>query len=114
VTVRTEAEPLTVRLEPCGVVVGRVVDREGKPVPGERVSFNPGILKGPNRSDDAGRFRVELVAGRQYTLVLRRERLSFAIEPGCTRDLGDLLVGDRPAGKGRAPGANGLRQAPAP
>jgi hypothetical protein len=114
VTVRGEAGPLTVRLEPCGVVVGRVVDREGKPVPGERVGFSPGKLKGLDRTDDAGRFRVELVAGRKYLLILRGKRLSLEIEPGRTRDLGDLLVEDRPAGRRPAPGKNGMRQAPAP
>jgi RNA polymerase sigma factor (sigma-70 family) len=106
VTVRAEAGPLTVRLEPCGVVAGRVVDREGKPVPGERVYFSPGKVKGLDRTDDAGRFRVELVAGRQYTLMLRRKRWSLEIEPGRTRDLRDLLLEDRPAGQRRAPGEN--------
>jgi hypothetical protein len=106
VTVGAEEGPLTVRLEPCGVVVGRVVDREGKPVPGERIGFNPAKVKGSDRTDEAGRFRVELVGGRTYLLVLRRDRLPFEVEPGRTRNLGDLVVGDPPAGPRRAPGGD--------
>ena len=103
VTVRAEDGPLTVRLEPCAVVVGRVVDRAGKPVAGERVLFSPGKVKGPDRTDEAGRFRTELVAGRKYLLILRRRRLALEVEAGRTVDLGDLVAGDRPTIRRRVP-----------
>src|SRR5262249_19571550 len=47
-------EPLTVKLQPCGSVSGRIVDQDGQPVAG--VKTEGGL---PITTDKEGRFRVE-------------------------------------------------------
>ena len=75
VVVGDEPGPLTVRLQPWGVVTGRIVDDEGQPrTKLELVTllfdsdFVPdrGILHKPYRVDQDGRFRVALVPGLKY------------------------------------------------
>jgi hypothetical protein len=102
----TESGPATVRLQPWGVVTGRVVDEQGEPrsdveVSGmDRPRFDPvdgGVGPGVPVNED-GRFRIEgLVPGRPYTfrIVRRRYGLGTLVEgltvaPGETRELGDL------------------------
>jgi hypothetical protein len=99
-----ETTPLMVQLEPCGTVVGRVVDRGGTPVPGAKVSF--GRYAGSYtqgvaalETDGQGRFRVDLVPGPRYTFWEGPRRLlrnvgDVEVESGRSRDLGDLVVDD--------------------
>jgi RNA polymerase sigma factor (sigma-70 family) len=93
-----EREPLTIRLDPCGSVVGRMVDKGGKPVPGVTVPFVPSA-GGANVlavTDREGRFRAALVPGEKYSLgALGPRRLLRAVgavevESGRSTDLGDL------------------------
>src|SRR5262249_29985108 len=63
----TEKVPRTVRLERWGAVTGRLVDPEGRPLPGVRLRLSspplppPGVqaVGGDVQTDTAGRFRVE-------------------------------------------------------
>ncbi len=69
--VRGDAKgPLSVRLEPWGVVTGRLVTVEGAPRPGALLQIADWIV--PNaelQTDKDGRFRVEgLAPGVKYTL----------------------------------------------
>jgi hypothetical protein len=103
-------EPIEVRLEPRGVVTGRLVDSAGLP----RANFGMQpymILKNRLRhtqvphwqervfTDSAGRFLVEgLAPGRNYRLVYEdASSIQTAagvdvapLKPGETRDLGDI------------------------
>jgi beta-lactamase regulating signal transducer with metallopeptidase domain/protocatechuate 3,4-dioxygenase beta subunit len=104
--------PITMKLEPCGTVVGRLVEG-GRPLAGIEMSCPPsyedtkhesGSLPGGFRTDDNGRFRAEgLVPGRKYTLqVLAGPRRvtgrtvdvakDVVVAGGETRDLGDIQV----------------------
>jgi hypothetical protein len=105
-----EAEPYTVKLQPWGTITGRLVDAQGKPRPGVKLStsdwqtamINPafGVLSENLKTDRDGRFRVEgLVPGQEYSanavgpkaaeggfgVVIDR----VVLTPGETRDLGD-------------------------
>jgi RNA polymerase sigma factor (sigma-70 family) len=110
-TVRADdAEPLTVRLEPTGALVGRIVDAAGKPLPGHKVSaflaFNPEsykgvpaelrfnsqswrpLISGDSTTDVTGKFRIEgLVPGLKYLINVTN---GTELVPACTRD--DLTV----------------------
>ncbi len=91
-----ETEPLTVRLDPCGSVIGRMVDKRGQPVQGVPVYFKP--WDDMARSDSDGRFHMALVPDQKYSLFMFRHLLrdvgEFAVESDRSNDLGDLLLGD--------------------
>jgi RNA polymerase sigma factor (sigma-70 family) len=104
---------LTVKLQPCGSVSGRLVG-DGKPVPGFAVYVIGNALRifgeaggGYHRvtTDKEGRFRVEgLVAGQQYWVREISDRPSFprflksvVVECGKRKDLGDITL--EPAAK---------------
>jgi hypothetical protein len=94
-----QTEALTVRLEPCGVVLGRLVDRAGRPVPGAAPWFGrlDNGLDARAQTDAQGRFRADLVPGLKYRLLSSPARLSrdvgeLEVGPGQTKDLGDLPV----------------------
>jgi Carboxypeptidase regulatory-like domain len=97
-----QTDPLLhVRLEPCGSVTGRLVDKSGKPVSGVLVTFLRGTQWFASiETDLEGRFRTALVPGPKYSLALASERRLLAkvgelkVEAGGKRDLGDLTVGD--------------------
>ena len=92
-----QPEPLTVQLQPCGSLVGRLVNKSGKPLPDLYV--NPdgkdGCLFTLATTDRQGRFRVALVPGRKYWLQpLLRDGQAVEVNSGEVKDLGDLCVGN--------------------
>jgi RNA polymerase sigma factor (sigma-70 family) len=119
-----EAGPLTARLGPTGALAGRVIAGDGKPLAGVKVSvqvsfgtedlkdfpdvrFNypswSKLLNGEMTTDADGKFRVEgLVPNLKYHLEVTRgmdllpgyTREGLTVEPGKTKDLGELK--DRP------------------
>jgi RNA polymerase sigma factor (sigma-70 family) len=113
-----EKEPVTVKLQPWGVLTGRLVDGAGKPLPGIRVKWSypsfpePGIrpTESAVTTDKEGRFRLEgLLPGPKFGLTLSQGKPMDAnrsaealkgliLQPGETRDLGDVRVA--PAKKG--------------
>jgi hypothetical protein len=99
VTVRGgEPGPVCVRLEPCGEVTGRVVDRAG--IPARRITVY--FLRDDNgvplstRTDREGRFRMGLVAGQPYALssfCRLSGRVGVQVRSGLVEDLGDVTLG---------------------
>jgi RNA polymerase sigma factor (sigma-70 family) len=100
-----QSEPLKVELQPCGSVVGRIVDKDGKPVAGTVIyfcrrgygAFWPGGFQVKTGQD--GRFRAEgLVPTQKYTMTRYTTNLAdtlpseVTVEPGKTKELGDLAV----------------------
>ncbi|HMF15113.1 MAG TPA: hypothetical protein VKE94_22515, partial [Gemmataceae bacterium] len=93
--------PLTVKLEPCGIAMGRLVTEGGKPRPDVVLQVADGVL--PNaqfQTDKEGRFRIEgLAPGASYTLdVLHngksagRAFAGLKLKAGENKDLGDIQV----------------------
>jgi RNA polymerase sigma factor (sigma-70 family) len=95
-----ETKTLTVQLEPCSEVIGRVMNRAGRPVPGVRIGFHSEGkgLAAKAETDRQGRFRAALVPGLQYYwgLPTQRQRTIqvLTVESGKIKDLGDLLLDD--------------------
>jgi RNA polymerase sigma factor (sigma-70 family) len=115
-----EKGPVTVLMEPWGVLTGRLVDGDGKPVAGVRLGWHypsvtaPGLPPPaePFTTDAEGRFRVEgLAPGVKFEIPLQgdeKKAVTFSagealkgltIEAGQTRDLGDVRVKVTPAKK---------------
>jgi hypothetical protein len=99
VTVRgNAAQPVTVQLEPCGTVKGRLVDERGNPVPGVPVilSDDASPAYAMAQTDNLGRFQMALVPGPKYSWVrprrLPKELDTVQVGAGLVRDLGDLAV----------------------
>ncbi|MEX0679502.1 MAG: hypothetical protein WD063_20680 [Pirellulales bacterium] len=116
-----ETGPLSVRLEPWGTVMGRVLQSNGEPA--DKVTLlgalfsgqppaAPGLLPDPHnrQTDDEGRFKIGgLAAGIPYALSASRRGtiLGTVIEElqvaaGETKDLGDLTIhssSDKPKAK---------------
>ena len=108
-----ERGPLTIRLEPCGSLRGRLVDTGGLPQrevqmtcdrPGaeDNSRFQRGSLPGAIKTDRDGLFHVSgLVPGLRYTLSVWKGRM-VAGEPvkdvitksGEDKDLGDVKMGE--------------------
>jgi hypothetical protein len=96
-----ETGPLTVRLEPCGTVLGRMVDKDGRPVTGLMVCFvRRSSIDVLAETDRDGRFRAALVPGQRYSLKLSTLRLlvrdvgAVEVNSGGSNDLGDLPLTD--------------------
>src|SRR5262249_7840873 len=79
---RAASGPLTVKLQPCGSLAGRIVDQDGQPVAGLRIDLwgkGAGLIGGATFdgqvliTDKEGRFHAEgLVSGEQYWIELSR------------------------------------------
>jgi RNA polymerase sigma factor (sigma-70 family) len=97
-----QTEPLTVQLEPCGSLVGRLVDMGAKPISGQslHLSGKDGCLFTGAVTDHQGRFLAALVPGRKYWLTLLpprrllRDDQPVELRSVEVKDLGDLSVGD--------------------
>jgi protocatechuate 3,4-dioxygenase beta subunit len=110
-----EAGPLTVRLEPCGTLSGRVLDRGGLPLAGallrcnrpilfgeDGAEFDNGALPSSIRTDKDGRFRTSgLVPGLKYTMTAwkdgrfaGRAAADVIIRAGEVKELGDVKAED--------------------
>ncbi len=109
--------PYTVRMEPWGVVKGRVVDENGKPITATgpyAAALGSGTFTAhddpkigelpPTRCDNEGWFRIEpLVPGQRYTAEVYRD-FGFAgmafenlvVPPGEVKDLGSIRT-NKPA-----------------
>jgi RNA polymerase sigma factor (sigma-70 family) len=108
-----ETGPVTVRLEPWGVLTGRLVDGDGNPVAGIRLGWRypslpaPGLAPPaePFTTDAEGRFRIEgLAPGLKFEITLShnaKKGTAFsagealkgqAVEPGQAKELGDVRV----------------------
>jgi RNA polymerase sigma factor (sigma-70 family) len=109
-----EPEPVTVRLQPCAAVTGRVVTDDGQPVAGVRAEYSfPGhafitrntalaFWEPPIHTDAAGRFRLDgIPPGVQVRIGLERGRRSvqvpdslnkLTLKPGEVKELGEFKV----------------------
>jgi RNA polymerase sigma factor (sigma-70 family) len=116
-----ETGPLLVRLGPWGALTGRLVDEQGKPMPGVPVRLHypelpqPGMLGQGTEfpTDNQGRFRVEgLLPDHKHGLALvgdaRRalapaaadQLTNLSISAGEVKDLGDIKVKVTPLPEG--------------
>jgi protocatechuate 3,4-dioxygenase beta subunit len=95
------AGPLTVKLQPCGSVSGRIVDQDGQPVAGMRTRGRVGNLSARSlevTTDTEGRFHAEgLVPGLEYWIIQPNKAAvtllaRVTVEPGKHKDLGDLQL----------------------
>jgi hypothetical protein len=95
-----QTEPLEVRLDPCGTISGRLVDKNGQPVPNKYLrSLCDSVIS----TDQTGRFAEVLVPRARYSLgrLFQCETATLldeiVLNPGQIRDLGDVSrdVGQR-------------------
>jgi BlaR1 peptidase M56 len=108
-----ESGPVTVKLERCGTLTGRLIGDDGLPRTRVYISsdrpynegesrFEKGSLPDGTRTEQDGRFRLTgLVPGMKYSLNVWRDDTIFAqpvkdviTKAGETRDLGDVKWGD--------------------
>jgi RNA polymerase sigma factor (sigma-70 family) len=99
-----EEKPLTVRLQPCGIVTGRILDSKGHPYPewsiyGQSESKYMSITTGrwwelyvSGRTDKEGRFRIDLIPDVKYHIPIGAQNHVSTLKPGETKDLGDIKV----------------------
>jgi hypothetical protein len=102
----TQKEPLAIKLQPLGSASGRIVDRDGQPVPGLTFDLYRSRLLGPGgvrvQSDKDGRFRAEgLVPGQKYMLSPANRSMSLrlpggaftiVVESGRDKNVGDVTA----------------------
>jgi protocatechuate 3,4-dioxygenase beta subunit len=101
-----ETKPLAVQLEPCGTVVGRILDKAGKPMPGVNVGFLRHadyytLTVSAAATDANGRFHLEgLVPGPKYSFTHNSSRRllkdvgEMQVESGRSKNMGDLALGN--------------------
>ena len=93
-----EQDSITVTLQPCGTLVGRLVDTEGRPKPNARMVV---VIRGERipvgheniQTDAEGRFRTTgLIPGLKYAVVGERSELvhDISVRIGEVKDLGEL------------------------
>jgi hypothetical protein len=100
-----EPKPLTIQLEPCGSVTGRLLDAGGKPWPNMEVlgrsetsymSVTTLIwwyTSVSARTDGDGRFRVDgLIPKVKYNFSAGEKGFSLTLGPGESKDVGPLKV----------------------
>jgi hypothetical protein len=97
---------LLVKLQPCGSLSGRIVDKDGQPVVGLHGQLVPGFLKGEKfTTDKEGRYRVEgLVPGLRYSIgweikdgrlvVSVQDKDGAVVESGKNKNLSDFQVAE--------------------
>jgi len=98
-----ESKPLSVRLQPCGCVTGRVFDARGNPWPGlgiygksETKYMSITTLRWWSHYVSActgadGRFRMEgLIPGVEYRISVGEHRYSVTLASGEAKELGDV------------------------
>jgi RNA polymerase sigma factor (sigma-70 family) len=94
-----EKGPLSLRLQPWGILIGRLITDQGEPLAGANVGC--GALGAKTGKD--GRFRIEgLAAGLKYDLFISKDFYvrevvggrpkGLTIKAGDTRDLGELRI----------------------
>jgi len=98
-----EPGPLVAKLRPWGTASGRLVDRAGRPRAGVALGTRPFAQAFPKdvTTDSSGRFTfVGLVPEQEYDIKLVPQNVSapsvsvggpHAVEPGETKDLGDVM-----------------------
>jgi BlaR1 peptidase M56 len=105
--------PVTVKLERCGTLTGRLIDDNGRPRTGVFISsdrpfnegesrFEKGSLSHGTRTDPDGRFRLTgLVPGMKYSLNAWRDEMIFGLpvkdvitRAGEIRDVGEIKWAD--------------------
>ena len=104
-----QTEPITVRLQPCGFLTGRIVDAQGDPIVKAlllgwpRNEDDPATAGEPPKdyyfTDQHGRFRiVGLAPGLKYNIGVKEQPegpmtpmiIDAIVKPGETKDLGDF------------------------
>jgi hypothetical protein len=111
---RDKTEGVTVKLQPLGVITGRLLDLDGEPLAGSSLlgyveDGQPGIERGWYNFFSAtagkdGRFRAEVVPGVKVgarlwvepTRVGDRVFEKLTLKPGQVHDVGDVKVDPRP------------------
>jgi len=96
----SEGQPFEARLQPCGIITGRLVDADGRPVPSRELEYvfnglfnlrgtvcqnrigSPTIL-----TDKEGIFRLDAVPGVEYWLPSKQR---VTLRPGERKELGDI------------------------
>jgi RNA polymerase sigma factor (sigma-70 family) len=96
--------PLTIKLQPCGSISGRIVDADGMPAASGRVYVQGYAWAGDPGApfptlDKEGRFHVKgLVPGLEYSVNDNKRPMilldGIVVEPGKNKDLGDIKVSD--------------------
>jgi hypothetical protein len=104
-------EPLTVKLEACGAVSGRLLGQDGEPMVGAILRLDSDEIEYSNpanvKTDGGGRFRFEgVVPGQKYQARLGAGTFgqylgaAFRLKAGQVHDLGDLKIKMSPFGGG--------------